>query len=113
MAEAIPTAAWPWIFVLVGAAATYIWRALGVALSGRIDPEGPVFRWVGCIAYAVLAGLIARMIFLPVGSVATTPLWHRAAAAGVALVVFYLARRSLPLGVTLGGITLVALSYLG
>ena len=30
----------PWIIVVLiaGAAATYVWRALGVALSGRIDP---------------------------------------------------------------------------
>lgn len=112
MADALPAAAWPWIVVLVGAAATYTWRALGVALSGRIDPEGLVFRWVGCIAYAVLAGLIARMIFLPVGSLATTPLASRVAAAVAALAVFYLTRRNLPLGVATGGAMLIALSFL-
>jgi branched-subunit amino acid transport protein len=99
------------VFILVGALATYMWRALGVALSGRIDPEGPVVRWVGCVAYAVLAALIARMILLPVGSLAATPVSLRLIAAGVALGVFYLARRHLPLGVAAGGITLTLLSY--
>jgi branched-subunit amino acid transport protein len=102
-----------WIVILVGAAATYLWRALGVALSGRIDPEGLVFRWVGCVAYAVLAGLIARMILLPVGSLAGTPLLSRVAAATAALAVFYLARRNLLLGVVVGGSALTGLSFLG
>lgn len=100
------------VAVLVAAAATYIWRALGVALSGRIDPEGLVFRWVGCVAYAVLAGLIARMILLPVGSLATTPLSFRMLAAAAALAIFYLARRNLLLGVVVGGGTLTVLSYI-
>lgn len=112
MADGFSPAAWPWLVVLAAAAATYTWRALGVALSGRIDPEGPVFRWVGCVAYAVLAGLIARMILLPVGSLATTPMASRAAATAAALAVFYLARRNLPLSVLAGGGTLTLLSYI-
>lgn len=112
MAEALPASAWPWLIVLVGAVATYVWRALGVLLSGRIDPEGPVFRWVGCVAYAVLAGLIARMILLPVGSLAATPLTSRVAAAATALGVFYLVRRNLPLAVVAGGGAMILLGYL-
>lgn len=113
MAETLSPTAWAWVIVLVGAAATYVWRGLGVLLSGRIDPEGPVFRWVGCVAYAVLAGLIARMILLPIGSLATTPLLSRVAATGAALLVFYLARRNLLLAVVMGGATLTLLSYVG
>lgn len=112
MADAVPASAWPWLAVLVGAAATYVWRALGVMLSGRIDPEGPVFRWVGCVAYAVLAGLIARMILLPVGSLAATPLFSRVAAAATALAVFYLVRRNLPVAVVAGGAAMIAFGYL-
>jgi branched-subunit amino acid transport protein len=97
--------------ILIGALATYMWRALGVALSGRIDPDGPVVRWVGCVAYAVLAALIARMILLPVGSLAATPVSLRLLAAGIALGAFYMARRNLPIGVAAGGASLTLLSY--
>jgi branched-subunit amino acid transport protein len=97
--------------VLVGAAASYMWRALGVALSGRIDADGPVVRWVGCVAYAVLAALIARMILLPVGSLGDTPVSIRLVAAALALGVFYLARRHLLIGVLTGGISLTLLSF--
>lgn len=99
------------VVILVGALATYMWRALGVALSGRIDPDGPVVRWVGCVAYAVLAALIARMILLPVGSLAEVPVASRLLAAAIALGAFYLARRNLPVGVAVGGVTLTLLSY--
>ena len=99
------------VVILTGAVATYMWRALGVALSGRIDPDGPMVRWVACVAYAVLAALIARMILLPVGSLADVPVGRRLLAAAVALGAFYLARRSLPVGVGVGGIALTILSY--
>lgn len=99
------------VCILVGAVASYIWRALGVALSGRIDPDGPVVRWVGCVAFAVLAALIARMILLPFGSLADTSVTIRLAAAALALGVFYAARRNLVVGVAAGGIALTLLSY--
>ena len=56
----------------VAALVTYAWRGLGVLLSGRIDPDGPLFAWTACVAYALLAALIARMIVLPRGDLADT-----------------------------------------
>jgi len=100
---------WPFVVMLAGAAATYVWRALGVALSGRIDPEGPVFDWVACVAYALLAGLIARMILLPSGPLAEVSLAQRIAAAAAAAIGFWLLRRSVMLGVAVGALALVGL----
>ena len=54
-----------WLLLLLAVAATYLWRGLGVALSARIDPQGATFQWVSCVSHAMLAGLIARMIVLP------------------------------------------------
>jgi len=102
---------WPFAVMTVAALATYLWRALGVALSGRIDPEGPVFEWVACVTYALLAGLIARMIVLPVGPLAETALGARLAAAVIALAIFFLTRRNLGLGVAAGAGALVLLTW--
>lgn len=102
----------PWVTVLVAAAATYFWRALGVALSGRINPNGVISEWIGCVAYALLAGLIARMIVLPIGPLHSVGLGIRLTAAAVALAVFYLARRSILLGVFAGAGALVGLTLL-
>jgi len=102
---------WPYVVMLVAAAATYLWRALGVALSGRIDPSSPLFEWVTCVAYALLAGLIARMIVLPVGPLADTALAARVASAVIALAFFFAARRNLALGVVAGAGALVLMTW--
>lgn len=105
--------AYPWIVVALAAVVTYFWRAFGVMVSGRINPNGAVFQWVGCVAYALLAGLIGRMIMLPIGPVAATDLASRLTAAAVALAVFFLTRRNIFLGVTAGTGTLVGLTMAG
>ena len=102
---------WPFAVMIAGAAATYAWRALGVALSGRIAPQGRLFEWVACIAYALLSGLIARMILLPSGPLAELPLSDRIGAAVLAAAVFFLARRNMPLGVVSGVGALMAITW--
>jgi branched-subunit amino acid transport protein len=101
------------VVLIAGAAATYVWRALGVALSGRIDPSGPVFEWVGCVAYALLAGLVARMIVMPVGPLQATDLGARLISAAIALAVFFLVRKSIFFGVTAGTLTLIVFTMAG
>lgn len=92
-----------------GAAATYLWRALGIAFSARVEPESALFRWVTCVSYAMLAGLISRMTILPLGSLAETPLSFRLGAMGIAIGVFFLARRSVFTGVVAGVGSFIAL----
>lgn len=99
-----------WTALAAGAVVTYVPRALGVALSGRIDPNGAVFRWVGCVAYALLAGLIARMILLPVGPLQAVSLGERVLAVGAGMAAFYLVQRSVVIGVTAGTAVLILLS---
>src|SRR6185369_1993813 len=94
---------WGTVVVLVGAVATLMWRALGVALSGRLKPDSPILDLVGCIAYALLASLVARMILLPIGPLQATSLSVRLVAAGVAVGVFYALGRNLLAGVVAGG----------
>ncbi len=102
--------AWPLALMVVGAAVTYFWRGIGVFLAGRIDSEGPVFAWVTAVAYALLAGLIARMILMPIGPLETTALAHRVGGAVLALAIFFLTRHNILLGVTAGCLTLVLLT---
>lgn len=101
-----------WAFIAVGAVVTYAWRAAGVALSGRINPNSALMRWVAAVAYALLAGLISRLIVAPQGAVGETALWMRLSAAAVALIVYFLCRRSIVLGVTAGALWLIAVTSL-
>ncbi len=91
-----------WVVVVLSALGTYVWRALGVAIAGKVNPDSEAFRLFTCVAYAMLAGLIARMIALPVGVLAETPLSYRLIALGAAVAVFFASRRNLALGAATG-----------
>jgi branched-subunit amino acid transport protein len=97
------------IMLLCGIVGTYVWRALGVTFSARIEPDGALFRWVSCVSYAMLAALISRMTVIPLGSLAETPIAFRLGAMAVAMAVFFLAGRSMLLGVVAGVGTFIAL----
>ncbi|NQW09396.1 MAG: AzlD domain-containing protein [Alphaproteobacteria bacterium] len=88
--------------VIVAILASFVWRALGAVLAHRINPEGRVFRWFTCVSYAVLAGLLTRLLILPMGDLASVDLTIRVAAAGVGVAVFFLTRRNLLVGVVAG-----------
>jgi len=83
---------WPggnmWITILLGGlAATYLWRWLGVLLVKRLDPQSPALLLVRAVATALVAALVARMVFFPSGLLAQTALAARllALACGVAV----------------------------
>lgn len=101
----------PFIAIALAAVATYASRAAGAFLSGKIGTESPVIDWITCVTYALLAGLVVRMIWMPVGALASTPDWMRFAAAGTGLAVFVIARKSVGLGVLSGTLTLIALTW--
>lgn len=95
-------AAGVWTVVLLAMAATYLCRGGGVLFSARIDPEGAVFRWASCVSYAMLAGLVSRMMVLPLGGLGETALADRLLPFGLALAVFFLAGRRVFPAVALG-----------
>jgi branched-subunit amino acid transport protein len=102
-----------WWSILGASLVTYASRGLGVLLSGRINTDGPLFRWVSAVAYALLAALIARLLVVPLGPLAATSLMARLASAALALAVYLLSRRNLMLGVGTGGAALALLRIAG
>jgi len=101
-----------WLLIFACGAVTYFWRALGVALSGRLQADGELFNWISCVAYAMIAALVSRIIVMPSGILAQSALPERLAACAVALAAYYAARRNLFVGVGAGVLTLIALGYL-
>ena len=90
------------MLVIAASLATYAWRGMGVLLAGRIRAESEIFKWVAAVAYAMIAGLVARILVLPSGMLAETHLVERLAASVVALVAYRVARRNLLVGVAAG-----------
>ena len=101
-----------WLIVLGCAAATFIWRALGVAVVKRIDAHGAFFQWITCVSYAMVAGLVFRMIILPESELAAVSLMTRIIAVAIAFAAYYLFKRRLVAGVLAGGFSLSLMASL-
>ena len=103
-----------WLIVLGCGAATFLWRGLGVMVVRRIDGNGDFFKWITCVSYAMLAGLIFRMIMLPESELASVSLTHRILAVIISFGAYYLLGRRLVAGVLAGGVSLAMMvSWLG
>ncbi len=91
--------------------ATYFWRAMAVLLSGRLTLDSELFRWIECVAYAMVAGLMARIVLLPSGVLATTPVADRVIGCLIALAAYRLFKRNLLAGMGAGVGFFVAAAY--
>jgi branched-subunit amino acid transport protein len=95
-----------WLIVLGCGAATFVWRFLGVVVVKRIDANGAIFQWITCVSYAMVAGLIFRMVMMPESELAGVSLVIRIAAVAIAFAAYFLFRRRLVAGVLAGGVSL-------
>ena len=66
-----------WLALIAASVGTYICRAAGVMLSGRVSQDSEFFRWLSAVTYAMVAALTIRLIFLPIGLLSTVPLYLR------------------------------------
>lgn len=96
------------VLALVGFLAHEPWRWLGLAIGARIDPDGALFRWVRAVSNALVAALVARLLFFPVGVLASTSLGLRLGALAAGFAVFYALRKNLGAGVLAGSAIVVA-----
>ena len=100
------------LLVLACGAGSYIWRGLGVWVADRVDVESDWFQWITCVAFAMIAALVSRVVMLPVGELEHTALLNRLAGVAVAVIVYRVANKSLLLGVLAGAAVLPVLGFI-
>ena len=66
-----------WIALIGASLGTYFCRAIGVLLSNSINQDSEIFRWLAAVTYAMVAALTIRLIIMPLGLMATVPIWIR------------------------------------
>lgn len=99
---------WPYVMILVaGWLATDIWRWLGVFASGRMREDSEVMVFVRCVATALVAGVIAKLILFPTGALDNAPIALRIGAAACGFAAFFASRQKVVVGVAVGEIVLV------
>ena len=96
------------VLILVGFLPNEVWRMLGLALARGLDENSEILVWVRAVATAILAGVVAQLIFFPAGALAAVPMSVRVAAALAGFAAFLLIRRSLFAGVLVGEAVLLA-----
>ena len=98
------------LVILVTSFATYLSRFLGVVSSEKIDETSKIFKWFNCIAYSILAALIARMIVFPAGVLQNADLWLRLFVVIICIVVYLLSKKNLVYPTVLSAILLALLN---
>ena len=93
--------------LLIGFLPSEIWRWLGIVLGRGLDEDSEIILWVRGVATALVAGVVARIVLIPPGALATVPLSVRLAAIGIGFLAFLLIRRSAFAGVLAGEAVLV------
>jgi hypothetical protein len=94
--------------VLLGFLPSEMWRWLGIALGRGLDEDSEIILWVRGVATALVAGVVARIVLIPPGALATVPIEVRIAAIVIGFLAFLLIRRSAFAGVIVGEAVLVA-----
>ena len=98
------------LVILVTSLATYLSRFLGVVSSEKIDEKSKLFKWFNCIAYSVLAALIARMVVFPAGELAESVILIRFFVVVVSIMVFLFSKKNLVYPTVLSAILLALLN---
>ena len=98
------------LVILVTSFATYLSRFLGVVSSEKIDVTSKLFKWFNCIAYSILAALIARMVIFPAGVLEEADLWLRLIVIIISIIIFIISKKNLVYPTVLSAILLTLLN---
>ena len=97
------------LVILVTSFATYLSRFLGVVSSKRINETSKIFRWFNCIAYSILAALIARIVIFPAGVLEEADLLFRLLVIIGGIILYLLTKKNLVYPTVLSAIILALL----
>ena len=98
------------LVILVTSFATYLSRFLGVVSSEKIKETSKIFKWFNCIAYSILAALIARMVVFPAGELAESSFFIRLFVVALCVVMFLFTKKNLVYPTVLSAMLLALLN---
>ena len=98
------------LVILVTSFATYLSRFLGVVSSEKIKETSKIFKWFNCIAYSILAALIARMVVFPAGELAESSIFVRLFVVTLCVLIFLFTKKNLVYPTVLSAILLALLN---
>lgn len=95
------------VLILVGFLPNEVWRIFGLVLARGLNEESEWVVWSRAVATAILAGVIAKLVFFSGGALASIPLAVRVSATALGLLAYLAIGRSIFAGVLVGEAALV------
>lgn len=95
------------VLILVGFLPNEVWRVVGLVTARGLNEDSELVIWSRTVATALLAGVIAKLIFFSSGELASVPLLVRIGAAIFAFVTYIGTKRSVFAGVIAGEVALL------
>jgi Branched-chain amino acid transport protein (AzlD) len=86
------------LIIFAAAVVSDFWRVLGALVSARIDEQSAAFRLVRCVATALIAAIIARLVLYPTGAMSRVPLWLRIGPMAAGFAAYLVVNRSMVAG---------------
>ncbi len=84
-----------------------MWRWIGVLLVGGIEQGSETLILIRCVATALVAAVIAQIIFAPTGALGLIPVWVRLGATLIAFAAFLAFDRRMIVGIVTGEVLLL------
>ncbi len=101
-----------WVLLIVfGFLPSEIWRFISVFIARGLNEDAQILVWIRAVASTLLAGVVARLLLSPPGALASVPLGARLGAVALAMLVWYLTRRSVIAAVLAGEAVIVGAGY--
>jgi hypothetical protein len=94
--------------ILLGFLPSEVWRWIGILMGRGLDEQSEIILWVRGVATTLVAAVVARIVLIPPGALASVPLTVRIAAIACGFLGFLLIRRSAFAGVLVGEAVLIA-----
>jgi hypothetical protein len=102
----------PWLILILVILGTFFWKVIGVVAAGKIRDDSDVLEWVSCVAFAITAGIMIKVLMAPSGILAEAPLLARFCGVALGVTAFFLSGRKIFVGIGVGLSVFAILSYL-
>ena len=86
------------VVLLIGVLPNELWRWLGVFAARGLRDDAEILVWVKYVAIALVAGVVAQLIFSAPGALAGVPAWGRYGALALAVGAYFGSGRRIVVG---------------
>ena len=97
--------------IIASTMATYICRALGVALSSKLNENSWAFDWIKCVSIGIIVAVISKIILFPEGILENTSITARGSSTLILVAIYYLITKNILISVTLSTALFTILNY--